>query len=75
MSDNPFFQLWVANTIASLGGNGALYLEGLRGKCVLTCAEIRMAACQGGFDRPDEWFSLDLMRPSVIAPANLTMLH
>lgn len=69
------FHLWVANTIAELGGNPAYYLQGLQREQALTYAADRIGACQGGFEC---FFNDDIqasMRDFAIVPTNLTYLH
>ena len=62
---NTAFDWWVANTIQTLGGNGALYLQGIQRERALTFIGTRMNACQGGFERFGKVFFLDSARRSM----------
>ena len=69
------FHLWVANTIAELGGNPDQYLQGLQQEQALTYAAGRMGSCQEVFS---SFFDDDFqasMRDFAIVPTNLTYLH
>jgi hypothetical protein len=50
------FHIWVANTIADLGGNAAQYLRGVASKRALTYGATRTASCQGVFRRQRKYF-------------------
>lgn len=69
------FHLWVANTIAQCGGNGAAYLQDVQRKWLLTCVESRMNACQGGFEQYFTNKKQAFMRFQRIVPTNLTVYH
>ena len=64
------FNEWVANTIQSCGGNGALYLQGIQRERALTFAGSRMDACQWGFGSSSKVFFLDSVRPFVRVNTN-----
>ena len=78
MQQNPYFALWVANTIEQLGGIGAVYLQGLEREWSLTFAQTRMDARQlppvGYFD-DDSKFDRALKRLTRLGATNLYTLH
>ncbi len=78
MCENPYFALWVANTIEQLGGIGAKYLQGLEREGALTFTETRIDARQlppvGYFD-DDSKFDRALKRFTRLGTTNLYTLH
>ena len=73
--DSIYFRAWLANTIYAISGIWSYDWRGSERKWLLTCEEIRTAACQEVSEPNLHGKNSSLMRHSRLATTNKRVLH